>query len=361
MEFWETVVKRTRETTVLDDPNFKETNAFLKLRQMQAIGGVFSLTFGVLALCYVILHSRFVKRSATQEYLFRLLLLHITCNILCNFHMMLLGHINISPSAWALCSVLGSIAGPAYIASHAFSNLIFLQRSKIVTKNMLMSKGLKVTLYLATIGTYAILVVLCIIFFFLRGELLPNNVCTHTYPWWGAIIVLIADLSLGAAFLVVFVAPVRAQAKFLSEHKATKESSEKLMRIAYKNLRWGGFSLCTTFCFIMIVIVARMVLELQDERSYAVYMLDWSFAPFETSANLLAALKLTSPVWKQPYISVLKYRSNIINPVLGPNGTYHGSYSKSRISLRYAQSAALPSAPVTSTFNSSRKTQSTAD
>lgn len=297
--YFNSVIKRSKETTVLVDDGFVETEAFVSLRAMQAAGGTLAFVLGLIALAYVLFQSQHVKRTPAQSYLFKLLLAHVAANIISNFHMMLLGTVYIYPKHWQLCSFLGSMPGPAYVTSHAFSNLIFLQRSKVVTKNMQGSITLRNTLRITTFGTYAMLLVVGACYVFLRGMLLPNNVCTHTYPWWAAIVVLVGDLSLATAFLILFVEPVRAQAKFLSEHAATAESSLKLMKIAKKNLYWGSISLATTFCFIWIVIIARIVLETNNDEVYAVYMLDWAFGPIETSANLLAALQLTAPVWRR--------------------------------------------------------------
>lgn len=337
MDFYQTVVKRSRETTVVEDEYFVENTAFLLLRKMQAVGGMLAFLVGVSAMVLVVYQGRFVKRTSTQNLLYKLLILHVSANIVSNFHMMLLGTIQIDPDHWRLCSFLGSMPGPIYVTSHAFSNLIFLQRSRIVTKNMQTSKIMDITLKLATLGTYIMLFVAGAIYVFLRGKLLPNGVCTHTYPWWGAIIVLITDLSLSLAFLILFVEPLRQQAKFLSEHAAMADSSMKLMNVARKNLRWGSFSLGTTFCFTMIVILARITLALNSSGGvYAVYMLDWAFGPLETTANLVAALNLTAPVWKRQYHKLLPRSTQ------SRSGSYatKSNYNFVRSSLAHHSSAA---------------------
>lgn len=305
MSFYDRVIRRSQSSTVIDNDGFVASVSFYHLRKVQAVAGCMAFLWSIIALLYVVYHSRFVRRTSTQQYLFKLLLIHIIANTSSNFFMMLLGMVTIETENWRWCSFLGSMPGTLYISSHAFSNLIFLQRSNLVTKNINTSRAMDISLYIARICTYITLISVGGNYILLRGILLPNGVCTHTYPWWGSIVVLMVEFLLGTSFLIHFIGPLRKEAKFLSEHTATAQSSKRLMRIARRNFLWGSLSLCTTLVFMSIVMVARTILELSKSHNGAIYMLDWSLGPFETSANLLAALKLTQPVWKASSSSVV--------------------------------------------------------
>lgn len=292
------VFSRSRNNTVIEDDLFEESAAFESLRKMQAICSILALGFATIVAIYVLLHSRAVRRTQTQSYLFKLLLLHISSNIITNFMMALFGTIHLRIGHWRTCAFLGSFPSTTYALSHCFSDLIFLHRSKIVSRNMPQASIVNMAMHIAVIGTYTTVVGTVFIFAMVRGELLPNGVCTHTYPWWGGIIVLVVEVPLGVAFMALFVLPVQAQARFLKDQVAMVESGEKLLFIAKKNLVWGSLSLLSTISYILIVILSAFILQRRGGDSYSISLLDWAFGPFETTCNLIVALKLTNPVWK---------------------------------------------------------------
>lgn len=300
MSFWETNVVRNRTTTVIVDDGFVETSSFTNFRVVQSTFCCITLLVCLTILIYVLRSSRYVHRNDKQSKIFKYLLFHLGAAVICSFLMFLLSFIKISADSWQWCSFLASLPATLYVLAHAANYMIFLERSKIIELgNSSLMNALRL---FTTLGTYFMLAFNCFMFVILRGILLPNNVCVQTFPWWLSILIAIADSALSLAFLIMFIYPLVQQANKMSAYgNVSSESSKKLKEVALKNLKWGSFTIATSFIFLVLTTTIRVLTEMHErsgERVYGFYLVDWTIGPLDLMANAIAACNITIVIWK---------------------------------------------------------------
>lgn len=291
MEFYEDALKRTQNTTLTIDPNYEESPVFDALRNLQRAISSLALVVLVCLIPYVLYKSRFVRRTEPQEYLFRLLKFLFAAVFVNALGCFILSMIQFSPESWEWCAYLGSIPGFLFTISHAFNYLLFLQRSKITeyTDSILLHR----LRLIAMIGAYSMLCFSGFAAVLIRGKLLPDYTCVHTYPWWLGVILLVSDFSLSTVFLLLFVIPVYMHTRAMQ----ASESNSKLIKIARRNLFWSSLTISTTLSYLVCVTTFRFLLEFKQAEVYSYQLFDWIFAPSDLVINSFAAMQITRAVW----------------------------------------------------------------
>lgn len=316
MSFWETVVVRNWNSTIVVDPTFHETATSHVFHLIQTFGsGVFvicSLSFAL----YVVFFKRHVSRAPAQLYVLKLLFLHILCVLITNLTIFILSIIEVPYEHFNLCNILAPLVPFFQVLSYGVANLIFLQRSKVGTGSLEKTSVLKISSFVAKWGTIGGIAFAWVLMLIMHGRLFPNLTCTYIaiLPWWVTIIFTMATTNTYIAFLLLFLIPVYKNL-LLFQNASENQSFYHLRQAARKNLKWSTIAIVSSFVFLVIVTIYEYLKKV-DSYSYSYYLLNWTLTPVDSGVNLFCLIKITESAWRGKSRTVLSKvaSSNYSNP-----------------------------------------------
>lgn len=301
MTFFETFIALNETTTVIVDENFTASNTFQRLRLCVTIASSAALLLGLGCLSKVVLSFRY-KHTRAQTYILKLLVGHIVGMSCSNFMLLFFSQIEFQKENWIWCSVLGGTPVCFYLMSHIFNYMLFLQRSKII--QLTKTKRLYQVFVLAKFGTVAAACIIAPSILFIRGRLLPNNVCVQFFPWKFAMSLAVLDSGLGVLFLLLFMLPMWQHLSNMRSMENNAKSQAHFVQMAKENYRWGTFAIISSFVLIVLsssLQAANLIREDHGQPAhYHLFMIDYLAAPFDMCINLFSSMIITRRAWNPP-------------------------------------------------------------
>lgn len=296
--FFDEVVARTANTTLSYDDDFVATSTIDVMLTVQACfaGCGILLCAGTIIYLHIFCYKR-LKPSQIKVYV--MLNFYLLFMFGLDISLLILAIDKFSEARWLGCSFGGSMPPFFYVAAHACTYLIFLQRCKIGIAQK--KSRLHLLRKFAMYGTYAMPIFIIWLLLTVRGLSLPNHVCVMTYPWWIGLMFFSADITFSAVFLILFLVPVISQVSLMSASRNIREmdSTSKLKRIALKNLFWSSFTLITTAGVMGTITFIPVYTNFHGMRSdqYHLQIIQLMATPIDSICNYAGLMAITSAVW----------------------------------------------------------------
>lgn len=304
MSFVETYVIRTQANSVIQDDNFRDSNAFTTMQNVGRIVSGAAVLFGIIAATEVSFNYLAVKetRSSVQKYIIKLLAGHMLSMLGSNLVIFALSIARFADENWQQCSIFGSLPIFLYFVSHCFNYFILIQRAKLARLSSV--HVFRVLFVIAKFGGFLALLLTMSTLSFVRGVILPNRVCVYSYPWKVALVLSLLDCALGTVYLLLFLLSLQKYLRTLREMEDCSDSASRYVTMARTNLKWGGISILSS-SFLLFFATTLQALNGSHENSggstnYSFHLVDSIVAPCDMCINLLAALKITQQTWRPP-------------------------------------------------------------